>query len=106
MVDNSNTPIFHRTKPVFGLDIGASSVKIMEINQKGKKPMITGYGYTVFDPKAIKNGVIVDHELLAKSIYELVTKNMVGKVSTNNVDAIKIIVMTLGSPLRSFFSWY
>ncbi len=78
-------PLFYKNKPIFGLDIGYSSIKIMEVKQSGKKPEITGYGFSTFDMKCMKNGVIVDHEALAKSIYDLVDKNLVGKLSTKRI---------------------
>ncbi len=81
----THTPVFYRNKPVFGMDIGYSSIKVMEVDQSGKQPMITGYGYSTFDSKCMKNGVIVDHEALAKSIYELIDKGLVGKLTTRRV---------------------
>ncbi len=85
MANNEHLPLFHTNKPVFGIDIGFSSIKVMEIDQSSKKPVITGYGYSTFDSKCMKNGVIIDHESLAKSIYELVSKNLVGKLTTKQI---------------------
>ena len=78
-------PLLYKDKPVFGLDIGFSSIKVMEVDQSGEKPLITGYGYSPYDSKCMQDGVIVDHESLAKSVYELVSKNLVGKLTTRRI---------------------
>ncbi len=80
-------PIFYRDRPVFGFDIGFNSVKIMQIDTSGKQHTVTGYGVTNFNRKAVKNGVIVDPELIAKEVYELVTKHIVGSIDTKRVTA-------------------
>ncbi len=75
----------YKDKPLFGLDIGYSSLKVMQIDWSNKQPSIIAYGVGGFDPNSIKDGIIVDHEALAKSIQELFTKHMIGEVSTNRV---------------------
>jgi type IV pilus assembly protein PilM len=87
MSKTENMPLFHVDKPVFGIDIGFSSVKVMQIDQSKKKPQITGYGYGTFKSSSMKSGVIVDHEEMAKSIYEIVSNNLVGSLSTKRVVA-------------------
>lgn len=85
MIKGSDTPVFYKSKPVFGIDIGFSSIKVMQINTASKNPKIEGYGFGAFDNKAMKNGVIIDHEAIAKSMYELVANNIVGQLSTRRV---------------------
>ncbi len=79
--------LLFKDKPVFGLDIGRSSVKVIQIASEpsGGKPRVQGYGSIATDSKAIKNGLIVDPESVTKSIYELITKNTVGSISTRRV---------------------
>jgi type IV pilus assembly protein PilM len=77
--------LFYKDKPVFGFDIGRSSLKVMQIDQSNKKNRIIGYGTTSFDSSAIKQGVIVDHEIITKSAYELLTNNLVGNITTKRV---------------------
>ncbi len=74
--------IFYKDQPMFGFDIGRSSIKIMQINPGTKGAVVSGYGTTTFDPKAIKNGVIVDPEAIIKASYELIERNLVGKLTT------------------------
>ena len=85
MISNSSVPIFYSNKPVFGLDIGHGSIKIMQITNRGGKSVISCYGYGTFDPKCIKDGVIIDPEPIAKEIHKLVSHNLVGKLSSHRV---------------------
>jgi type IV pilus assembly protein PilM len=80
-----NSNIFYQDKPVFGLDIGFSSLKVMQLNLHNKKQVVAGYGVTAFDPSAIKDGVIVHPEAIAKVTYDLFDKHMIGKISTQRV---------------------
>ncbi|MGZ6004622.1 MAG: type IV pilus assembly protein PilM [Candidatus Saccharimonadales bacterium] len=75
---------FYRDKPVFGLDIGFASMKAMQIDTSDK-PKIVGYGVSSFDSNAIKDGVIVDHETLAKAAIELFKNGIIGDISTRRV---------------------
>lgn len=78
--------LFYTDKPVFGFDVGRSSLKIMQIDQTAKKSKVVGYGTTTFDSSAIdNNGVIVDPEKIIKVAYELMTKKLVGNVTTRRV---------------------
>lgn len=82
-----NQTLLHKDKPLFGIDIGRSSVKIIQIDssEQGKKPRVIGYGSAPTDQNAIKNGLIVDPEAIARSVYDLVTKNIVGEITTRRV---------------------
>lgn len=81
--------IFYRDKPVFGFDVGHSSLKLMQIEPStGKKhDAVVGYGSIEFNAKSIKNGVIVDPEEVAKQAYKLITKNIIGSLTTKRVAA-------------------
>ena len=83
---NPKIPYFYNDKPVFGLDIGPSSLKVMQINlSKNKKTRITGYGFTSFNHTVIENGVIIDYKNIAKSAYELFDKYLIGSINTKRV---------------------
>jgi len=79
--------IFYRDKSVFGFDIGYNSVKVMQIDTSSKIHKVVGYAYTSFSDKAIKNGVIVDPEAIAKEVYPLFTRHMIGTIDTKRVVA-------------------
>lgn len=76
---------FYQDKPLFGLDIGFSSLKVMQISSQGKRQVVSGYGVATFDPKALKDGVVVDPESIAKVAHELFSKNLVGDITTRRV---------------------
>ncbi len=79
------SPLFFEDKALFGLDIGHSSVRVMQVTKGRPKPRITGYGVTAFDPTAIEDGVIVQPELIAQSIQNLFKHGLVGDITTNRV---------------------
>jgi type IV pilus assembly protein PilM len=80
-----NTTIFYQDKPVFGLDIGFSSLKVMQTDSQSKHQTVIGYGVTGFDPKAIIDGVITDPEAIAKVAHELFNKHLIGDITTRRV---------------------
>lgn len=73
---------FFKDKPLFGLDIGSSSIKVMQVEHEGKTPRVIGYGSTEIDIAAIKDGVIVDHELVAKAVHGMFNDKLVGDITT------------------------
>ena len=82
-----NKSYFYQDKPVFGLDVGYSSLKVMEIDSMpGKRQGVTGYGVINFDHAAVKDGVILDPEPLAKAARTLFDHHLVGEITTNRVN--------------------
>lgn len=77
--------LFFKDKPLFGLDIGTGTVKIMQINHEGKKLSVVGYGMAKFDPAAMKDGEIIDLKAAAKAVKELFHNGLIGNISTNRV---------------------
>lgn len=80
-----NTTYFYQDKPIFGLDIGFSSIKVMQLNTQKKKVEVTGYGIARFDPSAIVDNIISNPESIAKSINDLFQNNLVGDITTRRV---------------------
>lgn len=79
---NMNLGLIYKDKPLFGLDIGTSSIKVMQIESQGKAQMIVGYGVTNYDQTAMKDGVIDNPETLAKATKELFEKGLIGEITT------------------------
>lgn len=77
--------LFYKDKPVFGFDIGRSSIKVLQIDKGKKESVVAGYGTISFKEDAVKNGVIVDPEAIIKSAFELIEHQLVGKLTTNRV---------------------
>jgi type IV pilus assembly protein PilM len=76
---------FYHDKPVFGFDLGHSTLKVMQIDMSRPKPKIMGYGTMSFDASAVNDGVIVKPELIAKSVQELFDKQLIGHIRTKRV---------------------
>ena len=79
--------LFYKDKPLFGLDIGANSIKVMQVSREGKKVNLNGYGVIRFPEIVSENGVITDYESLAKAMLELFDKHINGKITTRRVAA-------------------
>jgi len=80
-----NSTNFYQDKPVFGLDLGFSSIKVMQIDWQSKRNTVTGYGVASFDPAAIKDGIITNPEAIAKVTHELFNKQLIGDITTRRV---------------------
>lgn len=80
-----NDSLFYKDKPIFGLDIGFDSLKVMQTVPHNKQRVITGYGYASFDSKALAEGVIVDPEIIAQSLHMLFERHLIGDISTRRV---------------------
>ena len=93
---------FFRDKPIFGLDIGFSTVKVMQIENHGNSHHVIGYGSGNFDSSAIKEGVIVNLELLASSINQMFNGAISGHINTRrvvtNIPATRTFTKTMNLP--------
>lgn len=85
-------PNFFQDKPLFGLDIGHGSVKVMQMTDEsanakshGSNPQIKGYGFTFFDKSAQEDGVVVKPEIIAQTTLDLFKNTLVGRVDTKRV---------------------
>lgn len=79
----SSERYFFEDKPLFGLDIGHNTVRVMQLEPGRKLPQLKGYGSVTFDPTAIVDGVIVKPELIAKPALNMFKKSLVGDIGTN-----------------------
>lgn len=88
---NTKTPNFFHDKPVFGMDIGHGSIKVMQLSLPptgpltGSTPHVSGYGFTAFDKAAQENGVVVKPEIIAQAAYELFKNQIIGDITTRRV---------------------
>lgn len=83
-----STPVLLHDKPLFGLDVGHGSLKVMQVSTAGKHakmPRITGYGTISFDPAAIDNGVIKKPELIAQTLHRLFEHQLIGEITTRRI---------------------
>ncbi len=91
---NPKIPNFFHDKPVFGMDIGHGSLKVMQLAEQPSKPSakaktphhkVIGYGFARFDKDALKDGVVTRPEVIAQASLELFKHNLVGDITTNRV---------------------
>jgi type IV pilus assembly protein PilM len=77
---------FYRDEPLFGLDIGHSSLKAMQIDTSiTGRPNVLGYGIANFEANAVENGVITKPELIANAMHDLFERRLVGSITSRRV---------------------
>ncbi|HEX9594636.1 MAG TPA: pilus assembly protein PilM, partial [Candidatus Saccharimonadales bacterium] len=81
------TPLLFIDKPVFGLDIGHSTIKVIQLNKNRQRTSVNGYGTIDFNPNAIVKGELVNIEELARQTFKLFESGMTGKIETKRVAA-------------------
>lgn len=95
-------PSFYHDEPVFGLDIGHSSMKVMQLEHSGKaKPKVLGYGVSrYYSVSAIANGVIVNSHILSEALHELFSKRLIGTINTRRVACTVPTSNTFSRPMK------
>jgi len=63
--------LFNRQKPMVGLDIGSSSVKLVQVERIGSEARLTDFGIAELLPEAIVDGEIMDRQLVVETIQNL-----------------------------------
>lgn len=89
---NAKISNFFHDKPLFGLDIGHGSLKVMQVDDqslkpgvKNHRPDIIGYGFTNFDKIAQENGVVIKPEIIAEAALKLFQHHLIGDITTRRV---------------------
>jgi type IV pilus assembly protein PilM len=88
MVGSTNKTYFFKNKPLFGLDIGSGSLKVMQLDGASiaqRTPKIIGYGTTTFDRSAVSDGVVVAPEIVAEALVDLFQHRLIGDITTRRV---------------------
>ncbi len=82
---NPKIPNFFHDKPLFGMDIGHGSLKVMQLAEqpvkssvKTRHPKVIGYGFAQFDKAALRDGVVAQPEVIAQAALDLFRHNLVG----------------------------
>ncbi len=75
--------LFYKDKPIIGLDISNTGVKIMAVDTK--RWLVLGYGSVDLDPIKIKESLEGNSPYLAENIQALVKEKLVGSLSSNHV---------------------
>lgn len=74
--------LFYQDKPVIGLDISSTGVKIMAIN--AKRWLVSGYGSIDLDPAEMKSALEGGGQYLSDSIRSLVRDSIIGSLPSNH----------------------
>lgn len=97
-----NNTYFYQDKPVFGLDVGLSSLKIMQIDSSHRKAHVVGYGVTSFSSEMFNEGILTDPEGLAKIAVDMFEKRLIGDITTRRtviaIPASKTFTRTMTLP--------
>lgn len=76
--------LFYKAKPLIGLDISQTGIKVMAIDPK--RWLVLGYGSLDLDPTKVQNSLDhPDDTYLADSITTLLAQNIVGNLGSNHV---------------------
>lgn len=84
IIKTSNT-FFIEDKPLFGMDIGHNTLRVIQFGMTNKGPSLVGYGAVNFESTAIVDGVIIKPELIAKQVVKLFQSELVGEITTKRV---------------------
>ena len=74
--------ILSGTSDFFGLDIGTTAVRLVELRGSGATKMLVKYAYVPVDPKVVMSDSRADQQKLAQAIADLVGQ---ASLATNNV---------------------
>ena len=93
-----------RREPLFGMDIGHSSLKVMQLQHlqgKNKGTVVMGYGSSHrYAVNSISGGVIVDYKALSEALHELFEKRLAGTISTRKVACTIPMSHSFSRPLK------
>ncbi len=88
------TKLFYKDKPLIGLDISSTDMKIMSVDRK--RHFVTGYGVIDLDPLQIKKSLDEDGDYLLESLKTLLERKLIGNLASDQV--------VLGIPTARTFS--
>lgn len=77
------TRLFYTDKPIIGLDISNTGIKVMAIDLK--KWLVIGYGSIDLEPNKVKNSLEGDSTYLADNIQLLIKEKLIGSLTSNHV---------------------
>jgi len=77
--------LFYHKRPVFGLDVGSQSIKVMQLEHHQRKAKVIAYGSTKTSEKLVSDGVITNVPETAKLVDTLLAEKLQGRLTTNRV---------------------
>src|SRR5574344_339357 len=76
------TKLFHKDKPVIGLDISATSIKLMSVDPK--RWTVLGYGSVDVDPAKLEASLDTDGTYISEQLQRLLREKTLGVFSSNH----------------------
>lgn len=75
--------LFYHDKPIIGLDISQTGIKVMAIDPK--KLLVTGYGSADLDPAKVQKSLDSDDTYLSENIKSIIKDKLVGQLPGDHV---------------------
>lgn len=75
--------LFYKNKPIIGLDVGHTGIKVMSIDPK--RWLVNGYGSIDLDPLKVKESIESGDPYLGDSLKILLKEKVIGSLSSNRV---------------------
>lgn len=75
--------LFHKDKPLAGLDISTTGIKIMAVDPR--RMVVVGYGSVDLDPTKVQEGMTKADDYLADGLKYLLKEKLVGRLPSNQV---------------------
>lgn len=75
--------LFYTDKPIIGLDISNTGIKVMAVDPK--RWLVLGYGSVDLEPIKVKESLEGDSTYLADNVQSLIKEKIVGTLSSNHV---------------------
>lgn len=88
------TKLFYKDKPIIGLDISQTGIKVMAVDPK--KWLVLGYGSVDLDPAKVQKSLDSEDNYLSENISSLLTDKLIGELPSDHV--------VLGVPTSRSFS--
>lgn len=88
------TKLFYKDKPIIGLDISQTGIKVMAVDPK--KWLVLGYGSVDLDPAKVQKSLESGDTYLSENISSLMSEKLIGQLPSDHV--------VLGVPTSRSFS--
>ncbi len=75
--------LFYKDKPIIGLDIGTTGIKVMAIDMR--RWLVHGYGTIDLEPTKLREALDGKSEYLVTNLTELLSKKLIGSLPSNHV---------------------
>lgn len=95
------TSLFYRNKPIIGLDINKTSIRVVSIDRS--KMLVHGYGSVNLDPSNMTDDLENSQDYLTQKLRELFSEKIVGKLESSRavlgVPAARTFARTFSLPI-------